>query len=67
MISGLALETDTPLPISSGGSIATYSGASAAAAALVASLFEQITDMSLFAYNIFTADSISARVRRFSE
>ena len=43
MISGFAFDTETPLPISSGGSMATYSGESAAAAALAASLFVQTT------------------------
>ncbi len=35
IISGFALETEIPLPMSSGGSMATYSGPSAAAPALV--------------------------------
>jgi len=67
MISGFAFETETPLPISSGGSMATYSGISAAAAALVTSLFVQTTADRFWPWSARTADSISARVRRRSE
>ena len=47
--------------------MATYSGPSAAAPALVISLLEQTTAVSLCDWSARTDDSISARVRRLSE
>src|SRR5659263_561513 len=58
-ISGLAFETGIPEPISSGGSIATKSGPSTAAADVTAILFVQTTVLNPAFFAYWIAESIS--------
>ncbi len=65
--SGLAFDTEIPVPISSGGSIASMSGFKAAAEALTEGLFVQTTETSPISLALAIAASISASFNLLSE